>query len=164
MSFATLYILHVDDDPNDLLLLAHACKAANFPCRIESATDGEMAIEYLSGEGNFANRKLHPLPSLVLLDLKMPRKSGFEVLSWIRHNPRLKRLPVFIFTSSRHQEDVDHAYELGANAFLVKPVGFERLVDELKGLEQWLNLNEKPSLPITNNCCASPAPHGMLVG
>jgi CheY-like chemotaxis protein len=123
-----------------------------------------MAIEYLSGEGNFANRKLHPLPSLVLLDLKMPRKSGFEVLSWIRNHPKLKRTLIFIFTSSRHQEDIDRAYELGANAFLVKPVGFERLVEELKAVEQWLNLNEKPTLPTVNNSCAPPVPHGMLVG
>jgi CheY-like chemotaxis protein len=123
-----------------------------------------MAIEYLSGVGNFANRKLHPMPSLILLDLKMPRKSGFEVLSWVRKNPNLKRLLVFIFTSSRHQEDVDHAYDLGANAFLVKPVGFERLIDELKALELWLSLNEKPSMPPANNSCAPPAPHGMLVG
>jgi CheY-like chemotaxis protein len=164
MSYSNISILHVDDDPNDLLLLAHACKAASLSCVVTSAADGEMAIEYLSGEGNFANRKLHPLPSLVLLDLKMPRKSGFEVLSWIRHHPKLKRMLVFIFTSSRHQEDVDHAYDLGANAFLVKPVGFERLVDELKALEQWLNLNEKPTLIPANNSCASPVPHGMLVG
>jgi CheY-like chemotaxis protein len=164
MSFATISILHVDDDPNDLLLMSHACKAANLACRVESAADGEMAIEYLSGVGNFANRKLHPMPSLILLDLKMPRKSGFEVLSWVRKHPNLKRLMVFIFTSSRHQEDVDHAYDLGANAFLVKPVGFERLVEELRALEQWLSLNEKPTLPHANNCCAPPAHHGMLVG
>ena len=163
MSLTPLAILHVDDDPNDLLLLAHACEAAKLGYRVESAADGEMAIEYLSGAGNFANRKTHPLPVLVLLDLKMPRKSGFEVLSWIRNHPKLKRMLVFIFTSSRQQEDIDHAYELGANAFLVKPVGFERLVEELKAVEHWLNLNEKPTLPVTNYCCMPPVSHGMLV-
>jgi CheY-like chemotaxis protein len=164
MSAATLSILHVDDDPNDLLLLTHACTKANLPFRVASVADGEIAIDYLSGTGDYANRKLHPLPSLILLDLKLPRKNGFEVLSWIRGNPKFKRLLVYIFTASRHQEDVDHAYELGANAFLVKPVGFEALVDELKTLQQWLNLNEKPTSLIANNSCAHPATHGMLAG
>ncbi len=139
-------ILHVDDDPNDLLLLKHACRTASLDFAVESVTDGEAAIAYLSGTEPYSNRQRYPLPSLLLLDLKMPRKTGFEVLSWIREHPRLKRLPVFVFTSSKHQEDVDRAYELGANAYLVKPVGFDRLVEELKALQFWFGLNEKPLL------------------
>ncbi len=163
MTTANFSILHVDDDQNDLILLEHACRAANLSYSVKSAADGDMAIAYLSGRGSYGNRLTHPLPALVLLDLKMPRKSGFEVLTWIRSQPSLKRMLVFIFTSSRHQEDIDKAYELGANAYLVKPVGFERLVDELKALDTWLMLNEKPTLlPTPLSCCLPVAAHGIL--
>ena len=139
-------ILHVDDDANDLLLVKHASKAANLTCGLESAADGEVAIAYLRGDEPYANRQRYPMPNLLLLDLKMPRKTGFEVLGWIRDQSILKRLPVFVFTSSRHQEDIDRAYDLGANAYLVKPVGFDNLVEELKSLQQWLQLNERPTV------------------
>jgi CheY-like chemotaxis protein len=92
----------------------------------------------------------------------MPRKTGFEVLSWIRNEPSLRRILVYIFTSSRHQDDIDRAYELGANAYIVKPVGFERLVEELKAVDLWLRLNEKPTLHSSLNSCASVAAHGIL--
>ncbi len=163
MTAVKFSILHVDDDQNDLLLLEHACRAANLSYTVKSAPDGDMAIAYLSGRGSYGNRLTNPLPALVLLDLKMPRKSGFEVLTWIRNQPSLKRMLVFIFTSSRHQEDIDKAYELGANAYLVKPVGFERLVEELKALDTWLAMNEKPTLlPAPLSCCQPATPHGML--
>ena len=163
MTVATIPILHVDDDPNDLLLLEHAWRTVNPGYLVKSAQDGEMAITYLSGQPPFSNRRENPVPTLVLLDLKMPRKSGFEVLSWIRNQPELKRMLVFIFTSSRHQEDVDMAYELGANAYLVKPVGFERLIEEVKILANWLNLNEKPTYkPNGVNYCPTPASRGKL--
>jgi CheY-like chemotaxis protein len=139
-------ILHVDDDANDLLLLKHACRTANLNYCVEGANDGEIAISYLSGRDPYANRQQYPVPDLLLLDLKMPRKTGFEVLQWIRDQPSLRRMLVFVFTSSRHQEDIDRAYELGANGYLVKPVGFERLVEELQALNQWLGLNERPTL------------------
>ena len=139
-------ILHVDDDPNDLLLLKHACRAANLNYSVECAADGEVAISYLSGENPYANRQQYPMPNLLLLDLKMPRKTGFEVLEWVRRQSSLRRMVVFVFTSSRHQEDIDRAYELGANGYLVKPVGFDRLVEELQALNQWLQLNERPSI------------------
>ncbi len=162
MSAASLPILHVDDDQNDLVLLEHACRAAELSYVVKSAADGEMAIAYLSGRGLYADRSEYPLPAVILLDLKMPRKSGFEVLSWIRNQPSLKRILVFIFTSSRHQEDIDPAYELGANAYLVKPVGFERLVEELKAVDLWLHINEKPTLQNAMKCCAGPVAHGIL--
>lgn len=162
MSAVSLPILHVDDDQNDLVLLEHACRAADLSYLVKTAADGEMAIAYLSGRGLYANRNEYPLPAVILLDLKMPRKTGFEVLSWIRSQPALKRIPVFIFTSSRHQEDIDRAYELGANAYLVKPVGFERLVEEIRALDLWLTLNEKPTLQNTLGYCAAPVANGML--
>ena len=139
-------ILHVDDDPNDSLLLRHACRAASLNYGIECVSDGEVAMAYLTGKEPYANRQQYPMPNLVLLDLKMPRKTGFEVLEWLRREPSLRRLVVFVFTSSRHQEDIDRAYELGANGYLVKPVGFDRLVDDLKAVNQWLELNERPTV------------------
>lgn len=143
---APLTILHVDDDANDALLFKHACRAANFTCGVECASDGEIAIAYLKGDEPYANRERYPLPNLVLLDLKMPRKTGFEVLEWLRVQRLLRRMIVFVLTSSRHQEDIDRAYELGVNGYLVKPVGFDALVEELKALHRWLELNECPSV------------------
>lgn len=139
-------ILHVDDDANDSMLMKHACRAANLNCAMECANDGEAAISYLRGDEPYANRQQYPMPNIVLLDLKMPRKTGFEVLEWVRSQATLRRMVVFVFTSSRQQEDIDRAYELGANGYLVKPVGFERLVEELQGLNRWMELNERPTI------------------
>jgi DNA-binding response OmpR family regulator len=139
-------ILHVDDDANDSMLVKHACRAANLNCMLECVGDGEIAISYLRGDEPYANRQQYPLPSIVLLDLKMPRKTGFEVLEWMRAQSSLRRMVVFVFTSSRQQEDINRAYELGANGYLVKPVGFDRLVEELQALHRWLELNERPTI------------------
>lgn len=140
-------LLHVEDDPNDVLLLQRAFKKANAPLTIHAVTDGDKAVAYLSGAGEFADREKYPLPTVVLLDLKMPRKSGLEVLAWIRGEQKVRRLVVIIFTSSKHDEDVNRAYELGANSYLVKPVGFDMLVDVAKMIQQyWINTNERPQL------------------
>ena len=105
-----------------------------------------MALAYLSGTGEFADRNRHPMPQLVLLDLKMPRKSGLEVLSWMRNQPALKRVIIVIFTSSKHDQDINNAYELGANSYLVKPVGFDALLDTIKQLTYyWGTLNQTPA-------------------
>src|SRR5437868_2043390 len=113
-------VLHAEDDPNDIALMKHACLAAKTSFQLQPASDGEKAIQYLGGVGMFGNRNAYPMASLVLLDLKMPRRGGFEVLQWIRGNPALKCLPVLILTSSRHDVDVRRAYEMGANSYLVK--------------------------------------------
>ncbi|HUS36395.1 MAG TPA: response regulator [Verrucomicrobiae bacterium] len=140
-------LLHVEDDPNDVLLLQRAFRKANAPLTIHSVSDGDKAVAYLSGADEFADRDKYPLPNMVLLDLKMPRKSGLEVLAWIRAEQKLRRLVVIIFTSSKHDEDVNKAYDLGANSYLVKPVGFDMLVDLCKMLQQyWINTNERPHL------------------
>jgi CheY-like chemotaxis protein len=139
-------VLHAEDDPNDIALMKHACLAAKTSFQLQPATDGEKAIHYLSGVGLFENRNLYPPASLVLLDLKMPRRGGFEVLQWIRNNPVLKCLPVVILTSSRHDVDVRRAYELGANSYLVKPVNFEALVNMARVVDlYWMTLVEKPA-------------------
>src|SRR4051794_31661117 len=118
-------LLHVEDDPNDVLLLQRAFRKAGSPLAIQAVTDGDKAVAYLSGTDEFGDREKFPLPAVILLDLKMPRKSGLEVLEWIRGNSSLRRAIVIIFTSSKHDEDVNKAYEIGANSHLVKPVGFD---------------------------------------
>jgi CheY-like chemotaxis protein len=139
-------ILHVEDDPNDVLLVARAFRKAETAANVQVVNDGEQAVHYLSGTNSFAKREQFPLPSLVLLDLKLPRKSGIEVLEWLRSQPLVKRIPVVMLTSSRQPVDINRAYDLGVNAYLVKPVNFDSLVDMLKTLDSfWLRVNERPS-------------------
>ena len=108
--------------------------------------DGEQAIAYLGGRGPYGNRERFPLPFMVLLDLKMPGTDGFEVLHWIRADADLKRLLVVVLTSSNLQADVDKAYELGANSYLVKPVEFDQMLHLVKRFEAyWTEINRMPS-------------------
>jgi CheY-like chemotaxis protein len=140
-------ILHVEDDPNDVLLVHRAIQKANATMVVRSVGDGDQALAYLSGTEAFANREENPVPHLVLLDLKMPRKSGLEVLSWIRQQPKLKRIIVLIFTSSKHDHDINRAYELGANSYLVKPVGFDALQETMRQVDHyWARINQPPTL------------------
>ena len=140
-------ILLVEDDPNDVLLIQRAFRKSDVVNPIQVVGDGEEAIAYLSGRGPYADRERYPLPVLLLLDLKLPRKSGFEVLEWLRQQPGLKRLPVAVLTSSAETPDINRAYDLGANSYLVKPVRFEGLLRMVQTLNlYWLIINEKPDL------------------
>ena len=140
-------ILYVDDDDNDVVLLKHAVRTAGLSFCVQAVSDPENASAYLAGEGIYADRKCFPLPSLVLLDLKMPRMHGFEVLSWIRNQPVFKRMVVIILTASNHAAEVNRAYELGANSYLVKPVELTALVEMVKGIgAYWMMLNVRPGL------------------
>jgi CheY-like chemotaxis protein len=106
-------------------------------------------MEYLSGEGPYANREQHPFPHLILLDLKLPRLSGFEVLAWLRQQSGLKPVPVIILTSSREASDVEKAYQLGVNSYLVKPTAFDQLLEMTERLEHfWLDLNQFPDIAV----------------
>jgi CheY-like chemotaxis protein len=146
MTNQPLCILYVEDDPNDVLLVERALKKSGTHVRFNAVADGDKALAYLSGADDFANREKFPLPQVVLLDLKMPRKSGFEVLAWIRGHPQIKRTVVLVFTSSRHDQDMNRAYELGANSYLVKPVGFEELFQTMQQIGlYWGNLNQYPA-------------------
>ena len=111
-------------------------------------TQGDEAVSYLAGDAPYENRSLHPIPSVILLDIKLPRRSGFEVLEWIRtQESALKRLPIIMLTSSNHEVDVNKAYELGVNSYLVKPSNnseLEQLVSKFQNY--WLKLNEGPHL------------------
>lgn len=136
MSAKMTTILHVEDDPNDTLLLEHACKKAGVVFDLRAVSDGDQAIAYLRGINDFSDRNKYPLPKLILLDLKMPRLSGFDVLAWLRSDEAFRGVPVVVLTSSNHDADVKRAYDLGAKSYLVKPVGFEALVELVKTLPQ----------------------------
>jgi len=147
MSVRDEVILLAEDDPNDVLLIQRAFQRNHVANPVQVVRDGEEALAYLSGQAPFADRERHPLPVLMLMDLKMPRKSGLEVLEWVRRQPGLKRLPIIVLTSSNQSPDINRAYELGANSYLVKPAGFDSLLDLVKNLDMyWLILNEKPEL------------------
>jgi CheY-like chemotaxis protein len=134
-------ILLVEDDHNDVLLIKRAFQKVNIANPIIVVNDGEQAISYLAGREPYVDRNL---PILVLLDLKLPRKSGHEVLEWLRMQPNLKRLPVVVLTASSESSDVNLAYDLGANSYLVKPVTFDSLVEMVKTLNlYWLILNKR---------------------
>jgi CheY-like chemotaxis protein len=138
-------ILHVEDDSNDVLLLKHACDYAGVPLDVQTVDDGDQAIAYLSGIGKFADRKRFPFPALVLLDLRMPRMTGFELLDWMRGQGNLRKLPVVVLTCSQHEMDIERAYVSGANSFLIKPVAFADLVQLVKRLcNYWFELNLLP--------------------
>ena len=138
-------ILLVEDDGNDIILIKRAFKKAKTINPLKVVTDGEEAINYLKGEGKYTDRIQYPLPVLILLDLKLPLKSGFEVLEWLKKQEGLKRIPVVILTSSSESKDINLAYDLGANTYLVKPVHFEDLIEMLKTLGfYWMILSEKP--------------------
>ena len=140
-------ILLVEDDSNDVLLVQRAFRLAQFSCPIKIVSDGEEAISYLSRQPPYENSELHPLPLLILLDLKLPRRSGLEVLEWLRQQPELKRLLVVILTASRESPDVKKAYDLGVNSYLVKPVSFEELVILINQVATyWFNFNESPEV------------------
>jgi CheY-like chemotaxis protein len=140
-------VLVVEDNPGEFLLLKRAMAKIGFKAPIQHVIDGEQAISYLDGSGPFEDRTKFPIPSLVLLDLKLPRRTGFEVLSWVRQHSRYKKLPVVIFTSSDQREDIDRAYNSGVNSYLVKPADFEGLMkvtDSINGY--WMGLNRSPEL------------------
>jgi CheY-like chemotaxis protein len=123
-------ILLVEDSEDDVFFMERAMKAAGFRGDIHVAKDGQVALDYLGGTGGYADRKTHPLPSLVLLDLKLPHVLGLDVLKWIRTRPELQALPVVVLTSSGERSDLERAYRLGANSFMVKPSD----TDDLGGL------------------------------
>jgi CheY-like chemotaxis protein len=140
-------ILLAEDDEDHVFMFLRAIRQAGIDTPVHVVRDGQQAINYLEGTGIFSNRAEHPLPDLLLLDLKMPRKNGFEVLKWIGERPSLKPLRVVVLTTSERIWDVDQAYLLGANSFLVKPLEFDEFKNMLTALCQyWLRLAKKPEI------------------
>jgi len=141
-------ILVVEDDPGDVFLVRRAFTKDNLKCELRFARDGEEAVAYIAGEAEFGDRTRHPLPSLVLLDLKLPRRAGLEVLAWLKSQQNLKGIPVIVLTSSNQAADLKSAYELGANSYLVKPVTTEGLAQMVEAIGvYWLSLNVTPGTP-----------------
>ena len=140
-------ILLVEDNPEDLRLALRALKKACLANRIEVARDGAEAIEFMFCEGAHADRKIEDTPKVILLDLKLPKVDGLEVLKRLKGDPRTQSIPVVVLTSSKEQSDVVRSYQLGVNSYIVKPVNFDnftKAVEEL-GL-YWLLLNQPPKL------------------
>jgi CheY-like chemotaxis protein len=141
-----LPILLAEDNEDDAFLLERALRKAGMPNPLRVVPDGEQAIAYLKGEGRYADRAAHPFPALVLLDIKMPRMNGLETLSVIRNDPVLRRLVVIFLTSSNQEQDINDAFDLRANSYLVKPRSAEGMVSVLaKFKAYWLGLNQFPS-------------------
>jgi DNA-binding response OmpR family regulator len=135
-------VLLIEDASDDILTMGRAFSRAGVDAGLSVVRDGEEAVSYLRRATGEDSVRREPLPSLILLDLNLPKKSGLEVLSWIRGQASLKRVPVVVLTSAWNDADVDRAYELGANSYLVKPVGFGQLVETVRALKQyWLDLN-----------------------
>ena len=138
-------ILLAEDREDDILLIRKAFAKAFIANPLQVVRDGEEAVEYLKGEGKYSNRAEYPLPDLLLLDLKMPRMDGFEVIKWVREQPSLSRLRIVVLTSSDSIRDVNVAYRLGANSFMVKPMDFEDVIEMTKFLTRyWLSLSKIP--------------------
>ena len=142
----TVEILLVEDNPQDLELAQRALRRANLAGHLHVARDGAEALDFIFCQGPHAARRVTDVPKVILLDLKLPKIDGFEVLKSIRSDPRTKLIPVVVLTSSKEQGDVVACYQLGVNSYVVKPVNFERFSDTVRDLGRfWLLLNQ-PSL------------------
>lgn len=149
-------ILLVEDSEDDAFFITRAFKAVGMVSPFSRVEDGQKAIDYLSAKGSYADRARFPMPSLVLMDVKLPFISGFEVLRWIREQSGFPRLPVVMFTSSNQECDVEKAYALGTNAYLMKPNHGEHYSDVAALIKRfWLDANLPPPLKPEN---AAPFP------
>lgn len=139
-------ILIVEDTPADLELALRALRKANFANHVHVARDGAEALEFVFGEGVHAGRLLEDGPKVILLDLKLPKIDGLEVLKRIKSDPRTQGIPVVVLTSSKEQNDIVESYKLGVNSYIVKPVNFERFAAAVQELGMyWLLLNHAPN-------------------
>jgi CheY-like chemotaxis protein len=142
---ANFPILLVEDDPNDVWLVKHAFQSAHISNPLRIVNDGQEAIDYLKGSGAYGDRGAFPTPKLVLLDLKMPRLNGFDVIGWMRQHYPWKLTPIIILSSSALPQDVNRAYELGANAYMVKPADYRALERLFRTIADFWNAGETPT-------------------
>lgn len=143
--YDAIEILLVEDNPNDVELTLRALRKNNFVNNIHVVPDGEEALEYFFATGRYKDRDIHATPKLVILDLKLPKVDGLEILRRVKSDDRTKTIPIVVLTSSREESDVVAGYMLGANSFIVKPVDFEKFITTVKELGMyWLLLNEPP--------------------
>jgi two-component system response regulator len=140
-------LLLVEDNPQDLELALRALRKANLSNRIHVARDGAEALEFIFCEGPYTARRITDCPKVILLDLKLPKVDGLEVLKLIKSDPRTKMIPVVVLTSSKEQSDVIESYQLGVNSYIVKPVNFEQFAEAVRDLGlYWLLLNQPPKV------------------
>ena len=141
-------VLAAEDEESDAMILRMAFERAGVTNPLVVVPDGQEAVDYLSGAGDYSDRQRFPLPGLLLLDLKMPRKNGFEVLEWVKGSRGpLRRIPVIIVSSSDNPADINRAYELGANAYMVKPVDYRAVEHLFHSITQYWGLEcAKPEL------------------
>ena len=156
-----LVILVAEDDPNDLELLRHVVSENGVEVNFQAAQDGEQVIDYLRGATQFADRSAHPLPDIVVLDLKMPRVNGFEVLQWLRQHPGLASIPVIVLSGSGLESDIREAYRLGANTYFTKPgqlAELRKIVGSL--IDYWRRSQRSPVTADDEPSDGSPQPPG----
>jgi len=134
-------LLYVDDSPDDRLLVQRACEKARVAFQLKTADGGVQAVRYLSGEMEFGDRAVFPLPDLILLDLKMPEMDGFQVLHWIRANPATRSIPVALYTGSLIVEDIAKGYAAGASLFITKPPELSTLIEIVRAANECLTAN-----------------------
>jgi CheY-like chemotaxis protein len=140
-------VLLVEDNPNDALLTIRSLKEQNLANEIVHLSDGQAALDYLFAEGTYSSRNIQKVPKVVLLDLKLPKVGGLQVLKRLRDDARTKLLPIVILTSSQEESDLVESYKLGANSYIVKPVEFENFSKSIREIGlYWLVLNKPPIL------------------
>lgn len=137
-------ILLVEDDENDATLVQLAFKKNNILNPVQWVKDGLEAVAYLNGEGAYADRQVYPFPEVLIVDLKMPRMSGLELLTWIRDHPNYRVIPTIIMTASRLDADIEKAYTLGANTYMVKPATLDELAKMVKLAHDYWSVSVKP--------------------
>lgn len=137
-------ILVLEDDENDAFLLRRALTRLNITNPMHVVVDGEEAVAYLTGAGQYADRTTYPLPGLIITDLKMPRKSGMEVLKWLSEHRELSLIPTLVLTSSKEQTDIARAYGFGANSYMVKPSDFKDLEKMMSLIHEYWTVCERP--------------------
>jgi CheY-like chemotaxis protein len=137
-------ILLVEDEENDALLVQMAFQQNHLLNPVQWARDGLEALAYLNGDKEYSDRKKHPFPEVMILDLKMPRMSGLELLTWIREHPQFRVIPTIVMTSSSQDLDIEQAYNLGANTYMVKPCSFDELAKMVRAAHEYWSLSVKP--------------------
>jgi CheY-like chemotaxis protein len=141
-----MYILMADDDADDRFLIQTAFEENHIAASLQFVEDGVELMDFLKGEGRFANGRMHVLPSLILLDLNMPRKDGRESLKEIKEIPRFRSIPIVVLSTSRAEKDIVDSYSLGANCFITKPVSYQGLMEVIKYLGKfWLEIATIPA-------------------
>ena len=139
-------ILLVEDNPNDVELTLHAFKKYNLANRVQVVRDGAEALDYIFATGAFAGRDMKEQPKVILLDLKLPKVNGLEVLRRIKSDPHTKMIPVVVLTTSREERDISESYQLGVNSYIRKPVDFDQFTESVRTLGlYWLLLNQRPA-------------------